>query len=267
MDREPSDDRMAGGEDRTPARSIGWRAPLRRNGCWAGTAPIPVSLAAIGFDLDYTLFADRDDARAGLLAAADRLAEETGLRAHDELLNRYSGGGRPRETFDRLLERHDLPDELGEVLVEGFNDARTPPHPRPVVERILSQLGAKLEVGLLSSDRGGWAKLHRLGLRPYFDAVLLTHPLGRSKADPAVFNRLLIALSVPPHRCMYVGDDPRVDFAVPNDLGMVTVRIRRGRYPDPDPTEPRASPDHEIDDIRELLGVIDDRADGRLRPH
>jgi len=217
-----------------------------------------MTLRAICFDLDDTLYDYARYARSGLLSAADRLESTTGRRLHDELLDLYFEAGVTEGTFDHLVERHDLPDEVVPQLVDAYHAANGPLEPYPETEPVLSRLGEDHVVGLLTDGRGGHAKLDRLGLREYFDAVLISHSVGRTKHDPVVFERLLVALSVPPTAALYVGDDPRVDFRVPNQLGMDTVRLRRGRYADLEPAEPRAAPDHEIEGLGELLDVLEE---------
>ncbi len=211
---------------------------------------------AFCFDLDDTLYDYERYARSGLLSAADWLEERTGRRYHDDLLDLYFEEGVTDGTFDRLIDRHDLPQGIVEDLVEQFHAAREPIDPYPDTEPVLVRLAEDHELGLLTDGRGGWTKLDRLGLRDHFDAVMETHSIGRSKPDPAVFHRLLVALSVKPRNAIYVGADPRVDFSGANELGMGTVRLRRGRYNHLHPDDPASEPDHEIDELRELLDLV-----------
>lgn len=213
-----------------------------------------MTVRAVCFDLDDTLFDYREYARAGLRSAADRLEELTGERYHDELEALYFQEGVTEGTFDRLLERHGVDRDLVEDLVEAYHDARTPLAPYPETKPVLSTLGDDHRLGLVTDGRGGHAKLRRLGLREYFDAVVVTPRLGLSKREREPFDRVLSELSVPPERAAYVGDDPRFDFRVPNELDMTTIRLRRGRYAALEPETESAIPDHEID---RLDGVTD----------
>ncbi len=211
---------------------------------------------AFCFDLDDTLYDYEQYARSGLLAAGDWLEERTGQRFHADLLDLYFTEGITGSTFDQLVERHDLPQGIVVDLVERFHAASDPIDPYPDAKRVLSRLASEHALGLLTDGRGGREKLDRLGLRDHFDAVMETHPIGRSKPDPAVFHRLLVALSVEPRNAVYVGDDPRVDFRGANTLGMGTVRLRRGRYTHLEPVDSASEPDHEIDELGELLDLV-----------
>jgi len=209
------------------------------------------------FDLDDTLYDYHRYAKTGLDAAADVLEARTGESHREELHELYFGDDRTEGTFDVLVDRHDLPSTLVDDLVEAYHSATGPLDPYPETESILSGLGERHRLGLITDGRGGHAKLRRLGIESLFDSVLVTPTIRRSKHDPTVFERVLGELSTDPERAVYIGDDPRVDFAVPNDLGMATVRLRRGRYTDIDPVSDDAMPDHEISQLDELPGVLD----------
>lgn len=204
---------------------------------------------AICFDLDDTLYDYQQYSRAGLQSAADRLETLTGERYHGELEAMYFQEGMTDGTFDQLLERYDLPAHLLDELIEAFHDATDPLTPYPEVRRVLSDLSDTYRTGLVTDGRGGHAKLRRLGLDGYFDAVLVTPTIGTSKRESDPFEIVLAELSTPPEDAVYVGDDPRFDFPVPNDLGITTIRLRRGRQIEREPETELAIPDHEIADL------------------
>lgn len=215
-----------------------------------------MTIEAVCFDLDDTLYDYLRYARAGLDAAGDYLEELTGERYHAELYDIYFEDENTTGTFDVLIERHDLDPELVDELVEAYHGSMEPIQPYPETERVLSELGETYELGCITDGREGHSKLHRLGIRWYFDAVLVTPTTDHSKDNPAVFERVLSELSVSPEEAVYVGDDPRSDFRTPNELGMTTVRLRRGRYTDLEPADDAARPDYEIEQLERVPSVI-----------
>lgn len=215
-----------------------------------------VTISAVCFDLDDTLFDYEEYARTGLRAAADRLETLTGDSYHDALTALYFEEDVTEGTFDELLDRHDLDLSLSEELVDAYHAASAPLSPYDTTVPVLTELAETHQLGLVTDGRGGHAKLQRLGILAFFDAVLVTPTIDASKRHPVVFERILDELSVAPASAMYVGDDPRFDYAVPNDLGMTTVRLRRGRYTELEPATPAAIPDHEIGSLDELLDFL-----------
>lgn len=217
-----------------------------------------MTLEAVCFDLDDTLYSYEKYARAGLHAAADRLEAQTGYQLRDELFGLYFDRERTAGTFDIVVDRYDLSESLVESLVEAFHSASTPLSPYPETERVLERLAATYRLGLITDGREGHTKLDRLGITDRFDEILVTPTIARSKHEPVVFERVLGELGASPEKAMYVGDDPRVDFPVPNDLGMWTVRLRRGRYTAIEPDGSGAEPDYRIGSIAALPAVVRD---------
>lgn len=211
---------------------------------------------AVCFDLDDTLYDYHEYAEAGLRAAANVLEARTGESVFEELRTMYFDDDVTSGTFDRVVAQYGLPSTLVEPLVRAYHCATTPLAPYDDTEAILTGLSSDHRLGLITDGRGGHAKLQRLGIGRYFDSVLVTPTIGLSKHDPTVFEQTLADLSVPSRAAVYVGDDPRVDFSVPNDLDMDTVRLRRGRYTHLDPAGDAATPDHEIDALGDLLQVL-----------
>lgn len=212
---------------------------------------------AVCFDLDDTLYPYASYARAGLDAAADYIAAETDRRYHDELRDIYFEGGITDGTFDVLIDRHDLDEQLLSGAVDAFHGSTTPLEPYPETATVLDELAETYQLGLITDGRGGHAKLDRLGLGDRFAKVVVTPENDSSKHDPQVFEKVCAAMSVRPQSMVYVGDDPRVDFRLPNTSGMTTVRLRRGRYRYLAPPDGRSEPDAEIQCLDELPAIID----------
>lgn len=227
-----------------------------------------MSVEAICFDLDDTLYDYLRYVQAGLDEAGDYLEALTGRQYHAELFDIYFEEGITDGTFDVLVERHGLSPELVDEMVEAYHGATGPLKPYPETESVLAELAETYRLGCITDAREGHTKLRRLGIREYFDEVLVTRTIGHSKRDTEAFEYLLSKLSASPQSAVYVGDDPRVDFHAPNELGMTTVRLRRGRYADREPDDLAAIPDREIRQLDELPNVLAriERLDQSLSP-
>lgn len=223
-----------------------------------------MTLNTVCFDLDDTLYTYREYAKAGLSEAAallerhERTADRSPSNGYEAVLfhlyftERITAG-----TFDVLVDRYDLPAELVEDLVEAYHSASSPMRPYPETHSVLGALESEYRLGVVTDGRNGHEKLQRLGIRDYFDAVVVTPLIDRSKHERVVFDQILSALDTSPAASAYVGDDPRVDFRVPNALGMTTVRLERGRYRDLEPASRAAAADYRVEHLEALPRVLD----------
>ena len=219
--------------------------------------PSPPALDAICFDLDDTLFEYEQYVEAGLREAAAVVEAETGVDVESELLALYFEEDCRDGTFDVLLDRHDLPSDLTPRLVEAYHDSSGPLSPYPEAERVLSALGDRYPLGLITDGRNAHSKLRRLDLTGHFEVVYDAPTQGVDKTDPRAFSETLAELDAAPERSLYVGDNPHTDFRHSNDLGMYTVRLARGRYVDRDPRDGEA-PDRVVDSLSALLALVED---------
>jgi putative hydrolase of the HAD superfamily len=214
-------------------------------------------VTAVVFDLDGTLFDDRQYVRAGLLSAAERLEARTGRDLSADLLRSYFRAGRRERTFDRVLSAHDLDPGLVPELVDAYHANEESLVAFPDATRVLSTLSDGYDLGLLTGGTNGEEKLRRLGLASHFDVVHVAAARGTSKWDAEPYEAILSELGVAASETAYVGDRPALDFPHPNRLGMHTIRTRTGRFANEEP-EGDARPDVAVDSLGELPGVVSD---------
>jgi len=217
---------------------------------------------AVLFDLDGTLFDDRQYVRAGLHEAGARLESLTGESLTEELLTAYFERSITETTFQTILAEHDLPLDLVPTLVEAYHSNEAPLTPYPDAEPTLSTLAETRPLGLITGGRRGEAKLSRLGLADAFNVVIVTPDLDSSKREPGPFERALDALGADAARAAYVGDRPALDFPQPNRLGMATVRVRRGSYADQE-AEGDERPDAIVETLDEVPETLAELLPGR----
>ena len=211
---------------------------------------------AIGFDLDGTLFDDRQYARAGLKNAGARLESRVGVDLTDALLAAYFERDIREGTFDTVLREHDLSTEYVPAFVDAFHGNEAELDPYPGTRSTLAHLGDTAELGLLTGGTNGRAKLDRLGLTAYFDAVVTTADGEATKREPAPFETLAADLGVTASEMAYVGDRPALDCQVPNALGMTTIRVRTGQWTIEDQPA-RARADAVVDSIADVPGALE----------
>jgi putative hydrolase of the HAD superfamily len=221
-------------------------------------------LKAIVFDLDDTLYAERDYVLSGFRALERWAERQLRIRpgeAYTELARLFDAGARV-DTFNRWLAARGLDGELVHEMVDVYRAHSPDIWPRPGVEQLLMRLGSRYRLGLVSDGElpVQRAKLRRLGLGRYLDEVLFTAECGAgySKPSPVPFETLLRRLGADGRNAVYVADNPIKDFVGARRSGMHTMRLRMadGIYGHLDPTGPPFAADEEIGRLEELEGCI-----------
>ncbi len=222
-------------------------------------------MQAVVFDLDDTLYPERDYVLSGFRAVADWAERQLGIAASlafDELC-RLLDAGVTGHTFDRWLETHDLPaGGLVPAMVAVYRGHVPRILPYPEVPGVLDHLRGRYRLALLSDGDGGVQrrKLAALGIRDRFDAVVFSDDEGRAawKPSPRPFEVSLGRLGVRGDEAVYVGDNPLKDFVGARAVGMRTLRVRRpdGLYRHLEPPSHEHRADEEITSLEPLETML-----------
>ena len=189
------------------------------------------ALRAAVFDLDDTLYPERQYVLSGYCAVAEHLRASLKRteRLEDWLWDRFQRG-LCRDAFQAASEHFRLGlDAAGvERLVRVYREHRPRIWPYPSVAEFLGRLHDRFRLGLLTDGflPAQRLKLQALGIERFFDAVVFTDQMGREcwKPSAAGFERVRELLDVPHEACAYVGDNPSKDFIAPSALGWRTIR-------------------------------------------
>jgi FMN phosphatase YigB (HAD superfamily) len=100
------------------------------------------------------------------------------------------------------------------------------------------------------------AKIRALGLEnhPLIERILYA---DRDKllTKEAAFRQIQRELGLPAKQMLIVGDRPMSEIRAGNELGMHTVRIRRGEFAVQEPESPEEEPDYVVDNIAKVRKV------------
>lgn len=209
-------------------------------------------ILAVVFDLDDTLYPERQYVRSGYRAVARHLAETLDLDQPIEgwLWSRFLDG-LTAGAFEAMNEAFDLGLDQSQIAGAVSVYRRHRPRIRPYegIPALLERLGSTCRLGLLSDAflPGGRLKLESLRLERFFDEVLFTEALGADgefgKPSPAGYEAIAAALDVPADRCACVADNPAKDFVAPNRLGWLTVQyLQQGQIHTCKPTPVDGAP-------------------------
>jgi putative hydrolase of the HAD superfamily len=222
-------------------------------------------LKAIVFDLDDTLYSERDFVLSGFQAVASwasinlGINEETGYAT---LANLYYEGIR-NNTFNQWLTIHEIDKpELVAKLLDVYRQHAPKINPFPESIDLLTTLAESYQIGLVSDGYLAvqQRKFAALELGHFFDAVVFSDELGRENWKPstAPFKLVLERLNIAPEVSVYIGDNPRKDFFGARQLGMYTIQIKRtdAEYGNLQPPGADYCPHLTIDSLTEVLMAI-----------
>ncbi len=182
------------------------------------------------FDLDDTLYPEKEYVKSGFKAVSDYLGGE-----FTDCLWTYFSDGKP--AIDILLRELGRDDEKAKVLgtyrshipdISLFEGAK---------ELLVDLRENGIKVGIITDGRpeGQKNKLKVLGLNELVDDVIITDELGgeqfRKPCDIA-FRIIQRRWRMNPSEIVYIGDNPSKDFQPAQQLGMKTMQYssRNGLY-------------------------------------
>lgn len=193
-------------------------------------------IQAIVLDLDGTLYSRAHVRSRMLLELAREFVRHPGRQYH---VGRFLYAYRKAQEELRRLESSDAGDQLSLACRRTGAD---PAWARAVVDEWMDQrplrflarairpdlstfLAAARRRGIrlgLCSDYPADRKLHALGIRDAFDAVVSAHDpsVKRFKPDPAGLLTVMAALDARPNSVVYVGDRPDVDAEAARRAGV-----------------------------------------------
>lgn len=218
---------------------------------------------ALVFDLDDTLFAERDFVASGYRAVARHIAGSSGRREHevfDYMMRVFEAHGRERvleSVMDRFMD--------SSASVSGLVDVyrRHMPAIRLFAgyREILTQLRSEFKLGILTDGlhEVQKRKVEALGLSELMDAIVYTWEYGSEleKPHPFGFGLILARLGAAASGSLFVGDNPRKDGRGAHNAGMrfIQVAAEDGRErTEGDPAQEKA--DFVIKNLHELPVIL-----------
>lgn len=216
---------------------------------------------AVVFDLDDTLYPEREYVHSGFKAVAEWVEVHLGVSrdvVFKEFLQLFSEGKRGN-IFDLWLSSRGIePGPWVTQMVAVYRGHHPQIKPYQDTLEVLPRLRRSYRLGLVTD---GYAhvqrrKLEALGVTSYFDAVVFTDALGEEARKPSIrpFGVILEYLELTGPEAVYVADNPCKDFLGARSVGMWTIRVRRinGLYSHLVPPSAEYAPHMEITNLNDL---------------
>jgi len=190
------------------------------------------------FDLDDTLFDERQFVLSGFKEVAKYLNENYSLSYMDSLefmTKELDNNGRGK-IFDSILKHNKIYNKLIlRKIVSVFRlhkpDIYLNQDAADTIQRFKSIQKFVVTDGNKIVQKN---KCIALDLYKYFNRIFITHQYGLDKSKPSTFcfEKIAELNNTSFHNIIYVGDNPYKDFINLKKIGCKTIRILRGRFKD-----------------------------------
>lgn len=220
-------------------------------------------IRAVVFDLDDTLFPERDFVLSGFRAVGNWLARERGRRGFAEAAQDLFDAGHRGKVFDEACARLGVPADEAPIqqLVQVYREHKPSLSLHADARWALDYFSGRKKLGLLTdgylvTQRN---KVEALGIASRFDAIVYSDELGRAnwKPSPIPYRKAMEALQCAGPECVYVADNPAKDFVAAKELNWLTVQICRpsGEY-EAGAADARYEAHRRINSLNELKGLF-----------
>ncbi|MDE5652369.1 MAG: HAD family hydrolase [Muribaculaceae bacterium] len=218
------------------------------------------------FDLDDTLFRERDYCRSGFRVIERRLLSEVGesfariAATMDRILTARGN------YFDMLQQRLEaigradmMPSLVGDYRSHIAENLQMAEGVAPLLDALASR-GVVMAIVTDGRSATQRAKIKSLGLDRYVhpDNIVISEESGSDKSVADNFSRIVDRYPEA-RRFYYVADNERKDFMMPNLLGWITCRVAYDDdnvHPDFQAEDPLCAPSLRLQSIASLLDLI-----------
>lgn len=212
------------------------------------------------FDLDDTLYLERDFAFSGYVCVGQWVHEQFGLTGFEQQCRSLYEQGERRHIFNHACKAVGLEvdQDLVARLVEVYRN-----HPPTIqlsddVLRFFARTQGSFGLITDGPERMQRNKVAALGLETYLSHICPTGmwPNGYGKPHPRAYE-MMESLATPGAMMVYVADNPAKDFVTPKARGWRTIQINRpGRVHAPKAPDDLHAADCAIESFDDLDAVL-----------
>ncbi len=216
------------------------------------------------FDIDDTLFLEKEYVRSGFSHVDQWLKKEKNIDHFFQAAWKAYQAGVRGEVFDqalRSLGQRPNP-EIVSVMVNEYRTHQPEISLLKDAEFLLSRLqSANKELAIISDGPlvSQANKVKSLKISHLFRKVILTDHYGKDfwKPHPRAFLEVEDFFSFQGRDLIYIGDNPRKDFFVPNQRGWETIQVKReaGQYGDIDGLDDAFCPRMVVNSLEEIVDI------------
>lgn len=183
-------------------------------------------LEAMVFDMDDTLYSEKEYVRSGYVAIAKLFPQ-----VHDAETKLWSLFEAGAPAIDVFLKNEGMySDEMKQQCLNVYRFHQPDIYLYDGVYDMLCHLKKSYQLGLISDGRpeGQRAKIQALQIENIFDYIIVTDELGGvecRKPNPLAFQKMRQYFGVEYAQMCYIGDNILKDFIAPEQLGMKSIHF------------------------------------------
>jgi putative hydrolase of the HAD superfamily len=217
---------------------------------------------AVIFDLDDTLYLERDFVFSGYRAISEAVAVEYGFSIHDQLIELFLTGRRG-DLFTPVLREmmRNVNEADVKKLVKIYRNHVPDIKPFEGIPELLKKIKSSCRLAIISDGifEVQKRKLAALNVANLFDHIVFSDQWGQKywKPHSRGFKDCSVSLGIEAGSMVYIGDNPEKDFVGARNAGLKSIRLRmeHGLHYDKE-AEGQFSPDAEVSSVEELISVI-----------
>lgn len=207
------------------------------------------SLETVGFKMDYTRFVDAYEKAHQKYRTIryEKLVEVTNAVWVSEALNTLGYQTTPEDKNITAAINFFFEDYIASLKL------------RQNAKKVLEKLSPNHALGLVSNFTYApviHTGLRKLGIRHYFNHVVVSQDFGWRKPSVKIFREILGKLRAVGKEAAYVGDSPLEDIKGAQNVGMKTIFIPSQFYGLTDLEKAAVRPDFIVKDLNEVLSVV-----------
>jgi putative hydrolase of the HAD superfamily len=219
-------------------------------------------IQALIFDLDDTLYPEKDFVASGYRAVAKHVADRHALsfdQVFSAMMTTFDTLGR-RKVFSALLVRFPgISIPLAE-LIEVYRRHRPAINLFPGYPALLRDLASRYRLGIITDGLPDIQerKVRALGLEDIVGKIIYSWEYGseKGKPHPLSFSLMLEFLQADPQSALFIGDNPDKDGRGAHGVGMKYAQIQHPPHPVKSGVEGQELPEFVIDSMLQLPHIL-----------
>lgn len=216
-------------------------------------------IKAVLFDLDGTLLNRDESIKRFINNQYERLNKWVGHISKEKYTSRFieldkRGYVWKDKVYQQLIQEFNI----SEITWEGFlqdyiSEFKFNCIPFDHLIQMLDELkSSDLLLGIITNGYGQFQmdNIQALGIKNYFDVILVSEWEGMRKPDPKIFKKALEQLDVPPEHSIFIGDHPENDVKAAQTIGMKGIWKNDFQWDN-------VKADYTVDNLTELPLIIE----------